>query len=181
MQTKDEAEADGELAIKFAAILAKTWKVRDWRELVASAWEGIKKGRRYGAVDEAHLFLYARGRTMYDRVYEVYGMSPHYYFTKKYYRLKHNLKYQDEYVENRHHPDDPLTVWNEYSRERAGINIRLRVAAYLRLVEGMTYEEAAAAMGVSKLKFGKLYRDFLVKLEKARRSRRDISGHRDDG
>lgn len=146
------ADGDAGAAIRAAKAVARRWGVRDYRDLVAGAWLGVRAaaargvvagpmvaaaGRR-GVIDllrvEAPDGLKRTARGRGDRPPEQLGLTA------------------DAHAAPPATPDPQarlLECWGEHRGRRVWLPMRHRVAGYLRYVEGLTVTAVGECFGIS--------------------------------
>ena len=149
------SEDDVAAAVRAARAMARRWGCRDWREHVYGAWVGV---RRYAAACPGGSAAFLAGcRGVVDAVRSDCGKVG-----RGRNKLLHAAVRLDaiawqcvrdslEPADRRADPaaaDPLLALWVETAPARAGVHPRARLAAYLWLVEGWTYQEVGDALGV---------------------------------
>ena len=147
------SEDDVSAALRAARTMARRWGCRDWREHVYGAWVGV---RRYAAACPGGSAAFLAGcRGVVDAVRSERGKCG-----RGRNKLLHAAVRLDALPReardalappDRAGPGDlerRSALWAETRPARAGIHPRARLAAYLHLVEGWTYQEVGDALGV---------------------------------
>ena len=176
------ADGDAGAAIRAAKAVARRWGVRDYRDLVAGAWLGVRAaaargvvagpmvaaaGRR-GVIDllrvEAPDGLKRTARGRGDRPPEQLGLTA------------------DAHAAPPATPDPQarlLECWGEHRGRRVWLPMRHRVAGYLRYVEGLSQEEITVILRLESATGGRgLLQRCRRKLERELREELARIGHR---
>ena len=146
------SEDDVSAALRAARTMARRWGCRDWREHVYGAWVGV---RRYAAACPGGSASFLAGcRGVIDAVRSDRGKvgRGRNKLLHAAVRLDALARWQRDAVcppaPDRPDADPLLALWVETAPARDEVHPRARLAAYLHLVEGWTYQEVGDAIGV---------------------------------
>ena len=145
------SDDDVSAALRAARTMARRWGCRDWREHVYGAWVGV---RRYAAACPGGSSAFLAGcRGVVDALKAERGRTgtARNLAVVVHFSTLTGPQWEEvgPYARDGSGDADPLlALWVETRPARDGIHPRARLAAYLHLVEGWTYQEVGDAIGV---------------------------------